>query len=85
MLLCVHGMAGMIFNLDQSLFDCNPKYDEKHIENNSEITALLAFNPRGKSATACYPSNVLVLYAHRDIYNEDGIFKGEMLITIHIF
>jgi hypothetical protein len=32
----MHGMAGMIFNLDQSLFDCNPKYDEKHMENNAE-------------------------------------------------
>ncbi|EDQ99667.1 uncharacterized protein LACBIDRAFT_334806 [Laccaria bicolor S238N-H82] len=83
-LLRTRGSAGAIFGLDQSLFDYNPKCDEKRMEANPELATLLGFNPRGKTPTARYPSNAPVLYTNGNIHDKEGMFRSDYLISISI-
>ncbi|EDQ98325.1 uncharacterized protein LACBIDRAFT_336065 [Laccaria bicolor S238N-H82] len=81
-LLRMRGSAGAIFGLNQSLFDYNPKCDEKRMEANPELVTLLGFNPCGKTPTACYPSNAPVLYTNGNTHDEEGMFRSDYLISM---
>ncbi|KIJ92784.1 hypothetical protein K443DRAFT_13351 [Laccaria amethystina LaAM-08-1] len=81
-LLRTRGIAGAIFGLNQSLFDYNPKCDEKRMEANPKLATLLSFNPHGKTPMARYPSNAPALYTNGNIHDEEGMFKSDCLISM---
>ncbi|EDR03878.1 uncharacterized protein LACBIDRAFT_331126 [Laccaria bicolor S238N-H82] len=56
--------------------------DKKRMEANPELATLLGFNPRGKTPTAHYPSNAPVLYTNGNIYDEEGMFRSDYLISM---
>ncbi|EDR03926.1 uncharacterized protein LACBIDRAFT_331085 [Laccaria bicolor S238N-H82] len=82
MLLRARTHAALIFNMTSTLFETNPKGDDKgRMANNPELVRLLGYKPNGKLAKEHYPSSPPVLFANDNINAVEGFLKNKILIS----